>query len=218
MEDNFFEMILAEKEKKEMAVLMACNEKTETFGLSLTEQEAQELVVCRNESLKKYRRVEFGNGILDKLIFTFCDSQYINQENYKETMEKLQDIFYCFKNEAEDQLTDDELLSFMREQFEEICMGDTEYLESTCLPRFAAAIRAGYRGYQESGGNGEYENLSQEARWDKDLYMDVVKELFWCLRSCVWSRQAGLEGGASRRLFDTVSQEVLRNAGYRYGK
>ena len=67
----------------------------------------------------------------------------------------------------------------MREQFEEICMGDTEYLESTCLPRFAAAIRAGYRGYQESGGNGEYENLSQEARWDKDLYMDVVKELFW---------------------------------------
>ena len=179
MEDNFFEMILAEKEKKEMAVLMACNEKTETFGLSLTEQEARELVVCRNERLKKYRRVEFGNGILDKLIFTFCDSQYINQENYKETMEKLQDIFYCFKNEAEDQLTDDELLSFMREQFEEICMGDTEYLESTCLPRFAAAIRAGYRGYQESGGNGEYENLSQEARWDKDLYMDVVKELFW---------------------------------------
>ena len=164
MEDNFFEMILAEKEKKEMTVLMACNEKTETFGLSLTEQEAKELVVCR---------------ILDKLIFTFCDSQYINQENYKETMEKLQDIFYCFKNEAEDQLTDDELLSFMREQFEEICMGDTEYLESTCLPRFAAAIRAGYRGYQESGGNGEYENLSQEARWDKDLYMDVVKELFW---------------------------------------
>lgn len=50
---------------------MACNEKTETFGLSLTEQEAQELVVCRNESLKKYRRVEFGNGILDKLILHF---------------------------------------------------------------------------------------------------------------------------------------------------
>ena len=42
MEDNFFEMILAEKEKKEMAVLMACNEKTETFGLSLTEQEEQD--------------------------------------------------------------------------------------------------------------------------------------------------------------------------------
>ena len=104
-------MILAEKKKRRWPFSWPATKKTETFGLSLTEQEAQELVVCRNESLKKYRRVEFGNGILDKLIFTFCDSQYINQENYKETMEKLQDIFYCFKNEAEDQLTDDELLS-----------------------------------------------------------------------------------------------------------
>ena len=179
MEDNFFEMILAEKEKKEMAVLMACNEKTETFGLSLTEQEAQELVVCRNESLKKYRRVEFGNGILDKLIFTFCDSQYINQENYKETMEKLQDIFYCFKNEAEDQLTDDELLSFMREQFEEICMGDTEYLESTCLPRFAAAIRAGYRGYRVTDGRSEYGQFDEVKRWDYELYLEALQDLCW---------------------------------------
>ena len=179
MNESLLEVLQSRKEKKELSVLMQCNEKTESFGLSLTEEDAHELVLCRNASLKKYRRVEFGEGILDKLIFTFCDSQYINQENYREVMEELQDIFYSFKNEAMDLLTDDELLTFMKEQFEEICMGDTEYLESTCLPRFAAAIRAGYRGYQESGGNGEYENLSQEARWDKDLYMDVVKELFW---------------------------------------
>lgn len=179
MDENFFEMILAEKEKQEMTVLMACNDKTARFGLSLTEQEAHELVICRNESLKKYRRVEFGGGILDKLIFAFCDSPYISQDGYKETMEELQDIFYCFKNEAADQLTDDELLAFMKEQFDVICMGDTEYLRSTCLPRFASAIRAGYEGYRKSGGNGEYEKLSEEERWDETLYMDVVKELFW---------------------------------------
>ena len=114
MDEKFYEMILAEKEKREMSVLMDCNEKTARFGLSLTEQEAHELVICRNESLKKYRRVEFGGGILDKLIFTFCDSSYITQDTYKETMEELQDIFYCFKNEAADQLTDDELLAFMK--------------------------------------------------------------------------------------------------------
>ena len=135
--------------------------------------------MCRNASLKKYRRVEFGEGILDKLIFTFCDSQYINQENYREVMEELQDIFYSFKNEAMDLLTDDELLTFMKEQFEEICMGDTEYLESTCLPRFACAIRFGDRGYVKSGGKGEYEKLSEEQRWDGELFMDVIKELFW---------------------------------------
>ena len=140
MNESLLEVLQSQKEKKELSVLMQCNEKTESFGLSLTEEDAHELVLCRNASLKKYRRVEFGEGILDKLIFTFCDSQYINQENYREIMEELQDIFYSFKNEAMDLLTDDELLTFMKEQFEEICMGDTEYLESTCLPRFASAM------------------------------------------------------------------------------
>ena len=154
MNESLLEVLQSRKEKKELSVLMQCNEKTESFGLSLTEEDAHELVLCRNASLKKYRRVEFGEGILDKLIFTFCDSQYINQENYREVMEELQDIFYSFKNEAMDLLTDDELLTFMKEQFEEICMGDTEYLESTCLPRFACAIRSGDRGYVKSGGKG----------------------------------------------------------------
>ena len=179
MNESLLEVLQSQKEKKELSVLMQCNEKTESFGLSLTEEDAHELVLCRNASLKKYRRVEFGEGILDKLIFTFCDSQYINQENYREVMEELQDIFYSFKNEAMDLLTDDELLTFMKEQFVEICMGDTEYLESTCLPRFASAIRSGDRGYVKSGGKGEYEKLSEEQRWDGELFMDVIKELFW---------------------------------------
>lgn len=79
MNESLLEVLQSQKEKKELSVLMQCNEKTESFGLSLTEEDAHELVLCRNASLKKYRRVEFGEGILDKLIFTFCDSQYINQ-------------------------------------------------------------------------------------------------------------------------------------------
>ena len=90
MNESLLEVLQSRKEKKELSVLMQCNEKTESFGLSLTEEDAHELVLCRNASLKKYRRVEFGEGILDKLIFTFCDSQYINQENYREVMEELQ--------------------------------------------------------------------------------------------------------------------------------
>lgn len=78
MNESLLEVLQSRKEKKELSVLMQCNEKTESFGLSLTEEDAHELVLCRNASLKKYRRVEFGEGILDKLIFTFCDSQYIN--------------------------------------------------------------------------------------------------------------------------------------------
>lgn len=179
MEDNFFELMQQNKKQNEIVTLTSFNEKTEQFGLTLTKEDAEELIVCRNESLKKYHRVEFGNGILDKLIYTFCDSQYINQNNYLETMEQLQEIFYEYKNESEDRLTDDELLTFMKEQFESVCSGDTEYLESTCLEIFAEAIRAGYTGYKSSGGHNEYEKFDEVPRWDKDLYLEVLKELCW---------------------------------------
>ena len=56
---------------------------------------------------------------------------------------RLQEIFYTFKNETLDEITDDELLEFMREQYEEKCCGDTEYLEGTFLSDFAQAIRSG---------------------------------------------------------------------------
>lgn len=87
--------------------------------------------------------MEFGEGILPKIIFAFCDSAYIDQENYAETIARLQEIFYTFKNETLDEITDDELLEFMREQYEEKCCGDTEYLEGTFLSDFAQMVRSG---------------------------------------------------------------------------
>ena len=66
---DIYALIWKEKEKKELGTLLACNEKTQRFGLCLTEEQARELVICRNNSLKKYQRVEFGSGILDKLIY-----------------------------------------------------------------------------------------------------------------------------------------------------
>ncbi len=179
MEKNIFDLIQLHKLESELSTIVSRNEATSKFGLSLTNEDAHELVLCRNESLKKYQRVEFGSGILDKLIYTFCDSQYISQNNYLETLEKLQDIFYEFKNESLDKITDDELLTFMKEQFDSVCFGDLDYLESTCLARFSKAIRAGYDGFKETAGHNEYENLSEEERWSSELYMDIVKELFW---------------------------------------
>lgn len=179
MEDNIFELLQLKKRQNEMATLIHSNEKTEQYGLSLTEEDAKELIVYRDESLKKYQRVELGTSILDKIIYTFCDSSYINQDNYLESLERLQEIFYEFKNESEDNLTDDELLSFMKEQFEGVCSGDTEYLEGTCLEIFSKAIRAGYEGYKETGGNGEYGQFDEVPRWDKEVYLDELKELFW---------------------------------------
>ena len=176
---GFFELIALGKRKQELAELMECNEESAQFGLTLTRKEAGELVTCRNESLRRWGRVEFGKGILDKLVQVFCDSPYLNQDNYLEVLKQLQEMFYEFKNETQDQMTDNELLNFMREQLDEVCYGDLEYLESTCLDRLGAGVRAGYRGYKETDGRHIYEEFSGEKRWDSDLYMEVVRDLFW---------------------------------------
>ena len=129
-------------DKNQMELLKSTNEYTTRFGLSLSDSDIQELVIRRRESLSEHQRIEFGGGILEKLIFAFCDSDFIYQENYAETIAELQRIFYLYKNESMDELADDELIAFMREAFNEECQGSIEYLEGTCLEQFARDIRA----------------------------------------------------------------------------
>ena len=54
-----------------------------------------------------------------------------------------------------------------------------DYLEGTCLDLFAQAIRAGYTGYVGSEGRGEFEKFDIVKRWDKELYLEVLRELCW---------------------------------------
>lgn len=172
-------LVTTQNQQQELAAIITCNKKTEQFGLSLTPKQANQLIVQRNESLKKYQRVEFGKGILDKLVFYFCDSQYLNQDNYAESLSELQDIFYLFKNECEDRVNDEQLLNFMKQQFETVCTGDLSYLATTCLERFSRLVRSGYSGFDTSDGFDEYEQIDEEPRWDNDLYMQVLTELCW---------------------------------------
>ena len=117
--------------------ILEVNKYTEQFGLYLTEAEATILVMERKESLRKQERIEFGESILPKLLFSFCDSAYLYQYNYADTMCRLQEMFYEYKNECMDEVTDDELIQFMRKSFEGECQGDLDRLEDTCLELFA---------------------------------------------------------------------------------
>lgn len=173
-EKNWLELMAKQTQVKEV---LARNQDTEKFGLALSEKEARLLVAERGEVLKKERRVEFGEGILPKLIDTFCDSAYITQDSYCDTLVRLQEIFFLYKNEMLDEITDDELLEFMKEQFEGVCYGDLDYLEGTCLDIFAQAIRAGYSGYESTQGRGEFEKFDIVKRWDKGLYLEALNDL-----------------------------------------
>lgn len=141
------DLLLWADEKKQIAAVLETNEYISRFGLSLSEQEAAFLVKSRYETLKEQHRVEFGESILPKIIFAFCDSCYVDCQSFAETTERLQEIFYLYKNEALDELTDDELLDFMREKFDSECEGSLEYLEETVLDEFARNVRKYTRKY-----------------------------------------------------------------------
>ncbi|OYO51521.1 hypothetical protein C8E03_11811 [Lachnotalea glycerini] len=153
-EKQLFELMMSNG-KEQLQKVIKCNSYTNKFGLSLSSKEALQLLDSRKNSLRQEERVEFGEGILSKIIYEFCDSPFIYQDNYVDTLEGLQEIFYIYKNEALDEVTDDELLSYMKECFNGKCQGDLDYLEGSCLDAFCRKIRSEGIGFI---GAGEEEN------------------------------------------------------------
>lgn len=127
-----------------IAELQACNDLTARYGLSLSETQIQTIAEKRFEALKDTGRIEFGEGILKKLIYEFCDSPYIAQENYADTLCELVDSFYYFKNESMDRISDEELIVFMKRHFDGECQGSLEYLSGTTLEELCRNTRYGY--------------------------------------------------------------------------
>lgn len=173
---NWLELMSKQTQMKQV---LDTNQYTERFGLVLSQKDAALLAEERVFTLKQEQRIEFGQGILPRIIYAFCDSAYITQENYCDSLIRLQEIFYLYKNEMLDEISDDELLNFMSEQFETVCYGDFDYLEGTCLEIFAQAVHAGYSGYISSEGKGEFEKFDIVRRWDKELYLETLAELCW---------------------------------------
>lgn len=149
--------LLQHQKKQELAIkLLEQNKDTSRFGVSLKEEDALRLIEAQATTLKEQQRFEFGEGILHKLIGAFCDSTYLYQDNYVETLEALQSIFYLYKNESLDDVSDDELIEYMRNCFEHVCQGSLEYLEDTCLEDFARKIRYKTKGFM-GGSSDDYE-------------------------------------------------------------
>lgn len=132
--DNNHKLSLTNVQKLQtISNLRACNEFTTRFGIALTEEMIISLTNKRFESLKEMGRIEFGQGILKELIFAFCDSPFITQDTFEETIIQLQEIFYYFKTEAMELISDDELIDYMKECFDGKCEGSLEYLSGTSL-------------------------------------------------------------------------------------
>lgn len=133
MDDRHELSLTALQKSQAMTELRDCNQLTGRYGLSLSETQITGLITQRFEALQSAGRIEFGGGVLPKLVEAFCDSVYITQENYEETLATLQELFYYYKNESLDTLSDDELIDFMRSNFDGPCQGSLDYLGDTSL-------------------------------------------------------------------------------------
>lgn len=93
--------------------LAQCNEFSARYGLVLSQTQIAALARRRAEALRRTGRVEFGEGVLPKLARAFCFSCCIQPADYADTLAQLQELFYHFKGDCREQLSDDELIDAM---------------------------------------------------------------------------------------------------------
>lgn len=152
--DNTIQTLFQQQSLAARQELQECNRYSSNFGLVLSDSEIEELMVCHADALKASGRIEFGNGILPKLIYTFCDSPFMERETYESTLAELQDSFYYYKTEAADRYSDDELIEFMVKVFNGCAQGSVEYLAGTSLDELARNARNGTNPCEEEQAGG----------------------------------------------------------------
>lgn len=113
--------------------IRCCDDLNRLYGLTLTEADITGLVELRGQALRGTGRVEFGGGVMPKLIRAFCKSPYVDPYSYAVTLGELQDAFYYFKNESEDRFSDDELIEYMEKVFNGQAHGSAEVLTTISL-------------------------------------------------------------------------------------
>ena len=75
MDNNWLELLSG---TNQLAAVMETNQYTEQFGLVLSEKDAQMILENRKSALRTQQRIEFGEGMVAKIIREYCDSPYID--------------------------------------------------------------------------------------------------------------------------------------------
>lgn len=155
-------------QKQAVSEVIKCNDITINFGLVLTPAQAVELVETRFQALSANGRIEFGGGVIEKIIRVFCDSPYISMHNYTQTIHELIEIFYYYKNETMDLLSDDELIKHMKTAFDGICQGSLDLLSGRELDRVARNLRSGYQNRHSEGILIDSAEIVEDEELEKD--------------------------------------------------
>ncbi len=140
--------------------LMELNKTTEEYGIVLTGKDCAELAEFRSSALAESERIEVGVGAVKRIIEEFCESGYVSQSNFKETVEGLLECFYTIKSETDDKVSDDEVMEFLKYLFETEAGGDINKLyDSEAFDIFIS---------RQGGSKGEWSEHNEEHSENED--------------------------------------------------
>lgn len=123
------------KKNIEEKEILELNEITKDKGLYLSEKDVEDLIVNKAIILKENGRVEVRGTTIKNIIESFYDSSFIDKDNYLESIEELTNIFYKYQQEFYGVLSDEEILIYLKEEFDNIVMGSFTLLESDSLEK-----------------------------------------------------------------------------------
>ncbi len=126
--------------EKHVGILMNINNTSRQYGLTITAEDARNIVEVRNTVLRNYGRVDLGIAATGEIMEKFCTSSFIDSGNYLYIINEIQELFYYLKNETEEKIPDDELITLLRELFENYCWGSVEFLKGV-VQEYAEAFR-----------------------------------------------------------------------------
>lgn len=122
-------IILYGNDQENINNLVNMNEITKDKGLVLSQKEIMMLTENKNNTLKDIGRVEIGKSIIDDIVYSFYNSEYIDGDDYFETINELVSIFYMYQDKFSDYLVDEEIVKYMSDCFNEVG-GSLELLSS----------------------------------------------------------------------------------------
>lgn len=85
MQEETFALFAQDRTETAQA-LRECNARTARYQLTLSEAEIGMLLGAREDALQASGRVELGESILPRLALALCDSPYIQQADYAQTL------------------------------------------------------------------------------------------------------------------------------------
>lgn len=127
-------------ESSQRDLILATNKVSEIYGLSLSPEDAKELLAVRKDVLRDYDRVELDTSVIDKLVRALSPSPYVEQKDYVFLLSEFIEIFHYTKNQIDDYLSDDEIIEALSELFDQVSRGSVELLVGRELDAFIEEV------------------------------------------------------------------------------